>query len=81
MFILTPLDILFGANSNYIQNLIITLGKLHIYKAKMNEKKPDLEVFKQELKYYYNTLKYTALCNLQIQLFNKRWTVWANIIK
>jgi len=78
-FTLTPIEILFGSNSDPIRCLIIVLGKHHIYKSKMTEKKPDLTAFKQELKYYYNAIKYTATCNLEIQKFNKRWEGWSNM--
>ena len=68
-----PCTILFGFQNNYILTLVVNLAKFHLYKAKMVKKLPNLESFKQEIKYYFNILKYQSCCNMDKVEFVKKW--------
>jgi len=77
---ITPLVILFGSKNNYILTLVMNLAKYHIYKSKMVKKRPNFEAFKQEVKYYYNILKYQAVCNLDTDKFLKKMAIMASSV-
>ena len=78
---MTTLTILFGSKYDYVLTLLMSLAKFHIYRAKMTEKRPNFEAFKQEIKYYYNILKYQASCNLEVDKFMKKWLLWLPLVQ
>ena len=77
-FNLTREDVIFGILDKYrvdsILNFIILLGKKFIYRMKYKSAKPNLCIFKKDLKIHYETEKYVAYCNCDWNKFNKRWT-------
>ena len=77
---MTPFFILFGSKYDPILTLIIIMAKFHLYRAKMMEKEPNLQLFKQEIKYYYKVLKYQATCNLKLKSFLQKWQSWQVLV-
>ena len=68
-------NLLFGVNENII-DLILLLCRFHIYKMKMNDKKPSIHILKKDIKNYYDMEKYTYACNSNIGNFFKRWGIF-----
>ena len=76
--------ILFGHKKNVITDkvidLLIVVGKWHIYKCKLQDREPLFDVFKQQFKARYFIEKgiYKALC--KIEYFHELWIPYANLI-
>ena len=62
-------------------DLIITVGKWHLYKCKLQEREPCLEIFRMELKERYLIEKHIHLSRLNIDLFNLTWLQYKNLIE
>ena len=75
-------DILFGKfEGPKIINLIICLGKYHIYRRRLMKSLPCLELFKIECSHYYKIEKYIFQVKCQLQDFNSRWTPMAHLFQ
>ena len=67
-------EILFGIdNDTYFVRITILLGKFHIFKRKLDRKRPNLDVFKNELITYHNVEKYNLCSKKQNSLYEYRW--------
>ena len=62
-------------------DLIITVGKWHLYKCKLQEREPCLEIFRMELKERYLIEKHIHLSRLNIDSFNHTWLQYKNLIE
>jgi len=78
--ILTPQLILFGSRYDHTLTLLLTIAKYNIYRARMTEKRPSLNLLVREIKAYYNTVKYQAMCNFQLEQFKKKWHLWQPLL-
>ena len=75
-------NILFGKfEGPKLINLIISLGKYHIYRRRLVKCLPCLEYFKIELLHYYKIEKYIFRTKCQLQDFNNRWTHMAYLFQ
>ena len=72
---LDDMAILFGIRKKSWSavNLILLLGRFHMYKMKMMDSKPSLKLFKEDVKQYYVMEKYTSLTNGWTAKFNAKW--------
>ena len=63
-------------NNNYvIMNLIIILAKKHIYRQRLEKKKPRLDIFLTELRYYFEVEKAIYHNQRKYSDFRSRWKV------
>ena len=80
----TSKNIIFGITSSHIDvktiNVLILIGKYHIYKQKLRNLRPCANGFKRELEYYINTEKIIAIKNSNYDKFQKTWKVFGQII-
>lgn len=68
--------ILLGLENNHVVNMILLLAKFHIYRSRVQNGKPNYATFIIELKRYISILKYTAISNMKIDVFDNTWGVW-----
>ena len=54
-------------------NLILLLARFHIYKMKMNSRRPSLEILKEDIKRNYCCEKYLASINGAYPKFRSKW--------
>jgi len=84
-FNLTITDIIFQIHdkkrADEVLNIIILLAKQYIYRMKYRGAEPNLQYFKKSLKFYYNTEKYLTYCNCDWTSFDKRWSIYKNLIQ
>ena len=63
-------------NNNYvIMNLIVILAKKHIYRQILEKKKPRLDIFLTELRYYFEVEKAIYQNQRKYLDFRSRWKV------
>ena len=73
---LENLDVIFGKNIKnepLVLNIIILLGKSHIYRQRCKQLCPRLQLFLIDLKFYYNIERYIYLRKNKMAFFEKRW--------
>ena len=78
-----PFEIIFGLTKekkNHTLNILIILAKYHIYKQKLNNVKPTIDLFKADVKYYHNIEKYIYKKNYKEEDFIRRWQLLINIL-
>ena len=62
------------------KNVILLNARFFIYKCKMQNTIPNLNLFKQEFKRYILCEKVIAANNCMLDDFHRRWSLWRNII-
>ena len=62
------------------KNIILLNARFFIYKSKMQNTIPNLNLFKQEFKRYILCEKLIAVKNCNLDNFHKRWSHWQGII-
>ena len=83
--ILTEELIILGYKNNVFTDkaidLILVIGKWHLYKCKLQDKEPCIEIFKKELKERYLTEKHIYRSRLNIDVFNHTWLQYKHLIE
>ena len=73
--------IIFGDNrASDVLNIILIMAKYYIFKHKENSQPLSVDAFKKQIPKYYQTEKYIANSNMNIEKFNKRWLPFLNLI-
>jgi len=71
-------DILFGYSPEQsLKNLILTLGKSHVYRCKFDNQMPSLNMFIHKLRNHYSIEKYVAQRSGDTQKFRNKWSCLA----
>ena len=82
---LTEQLIILGQKDNVFTDkafdLIIVLGKWHIYKCKLQAREPCIDLFKKELKERYYIEKSIHVTRFNIDSFNRIWLQYNNLIE
>ena len=60
-------------------DLLIVMGKWHLYKCKLQGREPNVEVFKQQFKERYRIEKHIYAARSNIDVFNNLWTQYQNL--
>ena len=60
-------------------NIVLLLTKFHIYKARLQNIKPNLKGFIYELESYINSERFIARSNQKLNIFEKKWNVWKDL--
>lgn len=76
---LSARTIIFGLKGDNTFNVVLLLAKFHIYKARVQNTKPNIYVFLIELNKYVQIQKYIAVCNMKQIPFDKKWDFWKNL--
>ena len=83
--ILTEELIILGYKNNVFTDkaidLILVIGKWHLYKCKLQDKEPCIEIFKKELKERYLMEKHIYSSRLNIDVFNHTWLQYKHLIE
>ena len=83
MFFTEQLIILGYKNNVFIDkamDLLIVMGKWHLYKCKLQGREPNIEIFKQQFKERYRIEKHIHASRSNIDNFNNLWTQYKNLI-
>jgi len=77
--------ILFGQTNGFISDhifdFIFLFGKFYVYKCKLGNVHPDINLFRMQLSYRYQVEKYLASINLEYDLFEKQWRKYLPIFE
>jgi hypothetical protein len=79
-FHMTPKIIILGTFGDTAFNLILLLAKFHIYRARMQNTKPNIFAFRCELRFYVNVEKCTAIRNGSLRQYNLKWDNWKSLL-
>lgn len=74
--ILNLQDIIIGITASFcpLLNYLILIGKIHIWDCRRKGVRPNLEGFKFKIKIKYQTEKYIATKNNDLETFYRKWT-------
>ena len=82
---LTEQLIILGYKTNVFTDkaidLIIVIGKWHLYKCKLQEREPCIEIFKNEMKERYHIEKHIHISRQNIDFFNTTWLQYKNLME
>ena len=77
--------IVLGIKSNTVTDkvidLLIIIGKWHIYKCKLQDREPNIEIFKKQFRERYKIEKYTNIEKSQRDLFDKTWLPYRQLVQ
>ena len=81
----TSKNIIFGIIDSSVNvkttNMLILIGKFHIYKQKLRKIRPCVNGFKRELEYYINIEEILSKKNCNFEKFQKNWEIFGQIVK
>lgn len=80
---ITERTVFFGIHdkSAYVLNLILCLGKYHIYRQRLNSNVPMVNIFKKEIQNYFAKEKFISLSDENYKNnFNLRWSKFQNLV-
>ena len=82
---LSPSLILFGREENTRTDecfdFILLHAKFFIYKCRLNNNRPRIEHFKNELKYVYSIDKYVHSIEMAQDSFDRKWMLYTRLIE
>ena len=77
--------IVFGLKKNIVTDkvidLLILIGKWHIYKCKLQDREPTIDIFKQQFKQRYTIEKSISIAGQKYNSFKDTWHPYQNLIK
>ena len=83
-FLFSEQLIVLGTKNNTITDkvidLLILIGKWHIYKCKLQDKQPSLEIMKQQFRDRYLIEKKNSISNARQEIFNTTWQPYKQLI-
>lgn len=73
---ITPLIVILGTQKDDALDLVLLLAKFHIYRARVQNTKPNVITFKHEILFHLKAEKSVAISNNRLNQYDKKWANW-----